>query len=302
MVCCSDNSFWINYTLYLISWRTTVQEPRSGPCFCNSMITASMCVGDRNLSCCLSCHVICRCASWSNIAADGPCAMIVWVARPRWWWSIVVDIIIIKRLHRALLIEGVSVAWGLLPMWGASIRQKVCLWRGGGVKKVETCRVIWSGGVSKGLLLLLLLLFYEASHWILMLQFGPTAWGSQWWSHIVVVPEDMILIIRTALHSERKEEKCKKETRKEGRKKMIPPWTSCYGVLWWIPSRSLLCQTVWSTEGLDCRSNATSGWGTAWLDLDRSELMLGHMPRYERSIHTALLKKLMMHSVIVCMS
>lgn len=176
-VCCSDNSFWINYTLHLICWRTTVEEPRRRPRFCNGMVTASVCIGDRDLCCCLSCDVICRCSSWSNVAADRPCAMIVRVAGPGWWWTIVVNIIVvIEWLYRALLVERVSVARGFLPVWSAGIWQKICLWRGG-FKKVQTCRVIWSGGVSKGPLLLLLLL-YEASYWVLMLQLGATGWCS----------------------------------------------------------------------------------------------------------------------------
>lgn len=174
MMSISDNSFWINYTLYLISWRTTVQESRSGPRFRNSVVTASMCVSHWDLSCRLSCHVVCRCTSWSNITADGPGAMIVRIARPCWWGPIVVDVVIVERLHRALLVEGISVSWGLLPMRSAGIRQKVCLRRRRRFKKIETCWVIWCGGVGEGLLLL----FYEASNWVLMLKLGTTTWCS----------------------------------------------------------------------------------------------------------------------------
>lgn len=215
-MCQSDNSFWINYALYLISWRTTVQESWSGPRFCNRVVTASMCVRHRDLSCCLSCHVVCRCTSWSNVTADGPGAMIVWIARPRWWWPIVVDVIIIERLHRALLVEGISVSWGLLPMWSAGIRQKICLRRRRRFKKIETCWVIWCGRISKWLLLLLL--FYEASNWILMLQLGPTTWCSQWWPCVVTVPADMIPIVRTALHTERKR---RREWRRKNKQKRM---------------------------------------------------------------------------------
>jgi hypothetical protein len=199
-MCLSDNSFWINCTLYLISWWPAVQEPRRGPVFCDSMVTASMCVSHWDLCSCLACHVVRRCASWSDITADGPGAMIVWIARPCWRGPIVVDVIIVERLHRALLVEGIGVSRGLLPMWRAGIRQEISLRGRRRFKQIETCRVIWRGRIGEGLLLL----FYEASHRILMLKLGPTTWRSQWWPHIVTVPADMIPTVNTYLHRGRR--------------------------------------------------------------------------------------------------
>jgi hypothetical protein len=195
--CLSDNSFWINCALYLISWRPAVQEPRRGPVFCNSVVTASVCVSHRDLRSCLARHVVRGCASWPHITADGPGAMIVWIARPCWRGPIVVDVIVVERLHGALLVEGVSVSWGLLPMWRAGIRQEICLRGRRRLEQIETSRVIWCGGIGERLLLL----FYEASNRILMLKLGPTTWRSQWRPHIVTVPADMIPTVKTYLRT-----------------------------------------------------------------------------------------------------